>query len=65
MLLIALLFSDDPHGNAEQNSDAYKTLFVTRINYDTSESKLRREFETYGPIRKVCDSVSMFVVCDD
>lgn len=22
-------------------------------NYDTSESKLRREFELYGPIKKV------------
>lgn len=41
----------DPNANA--NGDAYKTLFVARINYDTSESKLRREFETYGPIKKV------------
>lgn len=22
-------------------------------NYDTSESKLRREFEVYGPVKKV------------
>jgi len=43
----------DPHNNADQNSDAYKTLFVARINYDTTESKLKREFESYGPIRKV------------
>jgi hypothetical protein len=28
-------------------------------NYDTSESKLRREFEVYGPIKKVriCSNV--------
>lgn len=26
-------------------------------NYDTSESKLRREFEVYGPIKKVTDSI--------
>lgn len=43
----------DPQSNAEPGSDAYKTLFVSRINYDTSESKLRREFETYGPIKRV------------
>lgn len=23
-------------------------------NYDTTESKLRREFEVYGPIKRVC-----------
>lgn len=34
-------------------TDAYKTLFVARINYDTSESKLRREFEVYGKIKQV------------
>jgi len=42
-----------PHDNTRATSDPYKTLFVSRINYDTSESKLRREFEVYGPIRKV------------
>jgi len=43
----------DPLNNTRGTSDPYKTLFVARINYDTSESKLRREFETYGPIKKV------------
>jgi len=33
--------------------DAYKTLFVGRINFDTSESKLRREFESYGAVKKI------------
>jgi len=33
--------------------DAYKTLFVGRINFDTSESKLRREFESHGPVKKI------------
>jgi U1 small nuclear ribonucleoprotein 70kDa len=27
-------------------------LFIFQ-NYDTSESKLRREFEIYGPIKKI------------
>ena len=39
--------------NSSATSDPYKTLFVGRINYDTSESKLRREFEAYGPVKKV------------
>eukprot|EP01105_Mastigella_eilhardi_P007047 TRINITY_DN18517_c0_g1_i1.p1 TRINITY_DN18517_c0_g1~~TRINITY_DN18517_c0_g1_i1.p1 ORF type:complete len:406 (-),score=98.97 TRINITY_DN18517_c0_g1_i1:111-1253(-) len=39
---------------AEQlTTDAYKTLFVARINYETSEAKLRREFGVYGPIIKL------------
>lgn len=43
----------DPKTNTEATSDPYKTLFVSRINYDTSESKLRREFETYGKIKQI------------
>ncbi|XP_023236733.1 U1 small nuclear ribonucleoprotein 70 kDa-like isoform X1 [Centruroides sculpturatus] len=43
----------DPHNNTSGTSDPYKTLFVARINYDTSESKLRREFEVFGPIKKI------------
>ncbi|KAG8224359.1 hypothetical protein J437_LFUL004315 [Ladona fulva] len=42
----------DPHGIATATGDPFKTLFVARINYDTSESKLRREFEVYGAIKK-------------
>ncbi|KAF2349565.1 Transcription factor IIS N-terminal [Trinorchestia longiramus] len=43
----------DPHNDPSATTDPYKTLFVARINYDTSESKLRREFEIYGPIKKI------------
>lgn len=43
----------DPHNNEAATTDPYKSLFVSRINYDTSESKLRREFEIYGPIKKI------------
>lgn len=42
----------DPQGNSKGTSDPYRTLFVGRISYDTSESKLRREFEVYGPIKR-------------
>lgn len=37
----------------DPTTDPYRTLFVARINYDTSESKLRREFEVYGKIKKI------------
>jgi U1 small nuclear ribonucleoprotein len=43
----------DPHKSTKATGDAYKTLFVARVNYDTSESKLKREFEEYGPVKKV------------
>ncbi|XP_052718067.1 U1 small nuclear ribonucleoprotein 70 kDa-like isoform X1 [Crassostrea angulata] len=43
----------DPSNAASATGDPYKTLFVARINYDSSESKLRREFEVYGSIRKI------------
>ncbi|XP_060808217.1 U1 small nuclear ribonucleoprotein 70 kDa isoform X2 [Amyelois transitella] len=43
----------DPAANPRSTLDPFKTLFVARINYDTSESKLRREFEGYGPIKKI------------
>ena len=55
----------DPHNNEAATSDPYKSLFVSRINYDTSESKLRREFEIYGPIKKVCVCVSVVYVHND
>lgn len=44
----------DPSTNPKATMDPFKTLFVARINYDTSESKLRREFEGYGAIKKIC-----------
>ncbi|KFM81237.1 U1 small nuclear ribonucleoprotein, partial [Stegodyphus mimosarum] len=42
-----------PAANPAATTDPYKTLFVARVNYDTSESKLRREFEVYGHIKKI------------
>lgn len=41
----------DPHNNEHATLDAYKTLFVGRLAYSTTEAQLRREFERYGPIR--------------
>jgi U1 small nuclear ribonucleoprotein len=42
-----------PADNEKATTDPYKTLFVGRINYETSESKLRREFEQFGKIQKI------------
>lgn len=43
----------NPHETENATSDPYRTLFVARIHYDTSESKLRREFEVYGKIKQI------------
>mmetsp|Transcript_57137 Transcript_57137/g.107454 ORF Transcript_57137/g.107454 Transcript_57137/m.107454 type:complete len:331 (-) Transcript_57137:130-1122(-) len=47
----------DPHKpsgtptNGDVTGDAYKTLFVARVSYDTTQHKLRREFEQFGTIK--------------
>ncbi|KAI9139340.1 hypothetical protein BKA69DRAFT_1012851, partial [Paraphysoderma sedebokerense] len=33
--------------------DPFKTLFVGRISYETTEKTLRKEFEVYGPIKRI------------
>lgn len=43
----------DPANDTNVGGDPFKTLFVGRINYDTSQSKLRREFEAHGPVKRI------------
>ncbi|KAL9251364.1 U1 small nuclear ribonucleoprotein 70 kDa-like protein [Drosera capensis] len=43
----------DPHNDPNVTGDPYKTLFVAKLSYETTESRLKREFETYGPIKRV------------
>ena len=43
----------DPNSNEVATTDPFKTLYIGRINYYTSESKLRREFESYGVIKQI------------
>ncbi|UJR30800.1 hypothetical protein I4U23_018318 [Adineta vaga] len=43
----------DPNSNEKATADPYKTLFIARLNYDTSEMKLKREFEIYGKIKSI------------
>eukprot|EP00124_Ichthyophonus_hoferi_P004767 Ihof_evm1s571 gene=Ihof_evmTU1s571 len=37
----------------KKTTDPYKTLFVGRMSFETTESRLRRNLEQYGPIVKV------------
>ncbi|CAN8254782.1 unnamed protein product [Cochlearia groenlandica] len=43
----------DPNNDPNASGDPYKTLFVSRLNYESTESKIKREFESYGPIKRV------------
>lgn len=43
----------DPNNVDRETTDPFRTLFVARVNFYTSESKLRREFEQYGNIKSI------------
>lgn len=43
----------DPTKDTKATSDPYKTLFVSKMNFNTTEHKLKREFEIYGPVKKI------------
>jgi len=48
-----LISKYDPHKDGNASGDPFRTLFVARISYDTTEKKLKREFEVFGSIKKV------------
>ena len=50
-----LLTLTDIEENNDPNvrGDAFKTLFVSRLSYDTKEKDLEREFGRFGPIERV------------
>ncbi|KAJ3367318.1 hypothetical protein GGF31_007568 [Allomyces arbusculus] len=43
----------NPHDDAHATSDPFKTLFVGRLAYTTTESSLRKEFEYFGPVKTI------------
>ena len=43
----------DPANDPKVKGDPYKTLFVSRISYETSEANLKKAFEQFGPIKRV------------
>eukprot|EP00850_Spirogloea_muscicola_P004429 SM000019S04973 [mRNA] locus=s19:305030:308053:+ [translate_table: standard] len=51
--LVEELEKYDPHKDPNIDGDPYKTLFVARISYETTETKLKRECEAYGPVKKI------------
>jgi len=51
--LKALIAEYDPHKDPNAVGDPFKTLFVGRISFDSTEKKLKREFEVFGSIKKV------------
>ena len=45
--------ADKPKEDPRVQGDAFKTLFVSRLNYTTTEDDLEREFSRYGPIERI------------
>jgi hypothetical protein len=43
----------DPAKDEGIEGDPFKTLFVGRISYEVDEKKLRREFEEFGPVKRI------------
>ncbi|KAJ2793812.1 hypothetical protein H4R20_006425, partial [Coemansia guatemalensis] len=43
----------DPALNLQATEDPYKTVIVARLNYDTTEKDLRKEFERFGAIASI------------
>lgn len=46
-------FVGDSNKNEKATEDAFKTLFIGRLPYEISESRLKREFERFGPIKTI------------
>ena len=43
----------NPKEDKNIRGDAYKTLFISRLSYDTDTKDLEREFGRFGPIERV------------
>ena len=43
----------EPDEDPGVRGDAFKTLFVARLSYDTTEKDLEREFGRFGPIERI------------
>lgn len=52
-LIKQTLESWDPNKDPNIEGDPYKTLFVGKLSHEVSERKLRREFEEFGPIKRI------------
>ncbi|KAJ0418408.1 U1 small nuclear ribonucleoprotein of 70kDa MW N terminal-domain-containing protein [Aspergillus carlsbadensis] len=43
----------DPANDQQVRGDPFKTLFVSRLSYEVTESDLEREFGRFGPIERI------------
>lgn len=50
----------EPGDDPSVRGDAFKTLFVARLSYDTTEKDLEREFGRFGPIERVYFHLTCF-----
>lgn len=48
-----LTYLTEPDEDPNVRGDAFKTLFVARLSYDTTEKDLEREFGRFGPIERI------------
>ena len=53
LVLDCRLTPTEPGDDPNVRGDAFKTLFVARLSYDTTEKDLEREFGRFGPIERV------------
>ena len=49
-----------PVEDPQVRGDAFKTLFVSRLSWDTENKDLEREFGRFGPIERVGDIIQAF-----
>jgi len=43
----------NPFEEEKLTADPFKTLFISNLNYETPEKKIRREFDQFGDIKKL------------
>ncbi|EGG07788.1 uncharacterized protein MELLADRAFT_35320, partial [Melampsora larici-populina 98AG31] len=43
----------DPKEDPNATGDPYRTLFISRLSFEATESDLKKEFDMYGPIEKL------------
>lgn len=54
-----------PAEDPNVRGDAFKTLFVSRLSYDTETKDLEREFGRFGPIERVCKRLQYITTYTD
>lgn len=53
--------TENPEDDPQVRGDAFKTLFVARLSYGTTEEDLGREFGRFGPIERVRETQILYI----